>query len=276
MQDLYAILGVGRDSSNAAIKAAYRELAKQSHPDLHVGDGEAENRTKEINYAYTILGDPSLRAAYDDELDTLSAKERKVAFMNVTAVAAGIAFFAIAAGVLAYTVTRLHSADRHQQTAEARRLGQTQIATVGVPESAIERSPVAAAEVPQAGSVLEDPAHAAGAEQAEAPVQETEHAALAVAPRPEIGAAPAAAQEAVVASANAKAQVEPEQHAAAPVTAATEVAAAAGAIETALAGPEQHARRSRVRRAANGGGGRGSHGAYGKGGRFKRPGARRA
>ncbi len=95
MQDLYAILGAGRNSSNAAIKAAYRELAKQSHPDLHLGDGAAEDRTKEINYAYTILGDPESRAAYDGQLDLAAAREQRTAFVNNAAIAAGIAFFAI-------------------------------------------------------------------------------------------------------------------------------------------------------------------------------------
>ena len=103
------------NSSNAAIKAAYRGLAKQSHPDLHLGDGEAENRTKEINNAYTILGDPVLRAAYDEELDMLSAKERKVAFMNASAIAAGIAFLAIAAA----------RADVHGNAAAPRRSAST-------------------------------------------------------------------------------------------------------------------------------------------------------
>ncbi len=215
MRDLYAILDVGRDSSNAAIKAAYRGLAKQSHPDLHLGDGEAESRTKEINNAYTILGDPGLRAAYDEELDMLSAKERKVAFMNAAAIAAGIAFFAIAAGALMFTVTRLHDGDRHPQSAEAPRTGQTRIATIGVPESAFANSPVAVAEVPRKSSAPEEPARDATAGQNDAPVQETEHAALVAAPKPETSpasSAPAAsAPKRSAAVAVAKAGVGPDR-----------------------------------------------------------------
>ena len=215
MRDLYAILDVGRDSSNAAIKAAYRGLAKQSHPDLHLGDGEAENRTKEINNAYTILGDPVLRAAYDEELDMLSAKERKVAFMNASAIAAGIAFFAVAAGALMFTVTRLHHGDRHPQSAEAGRPGQTRIATIGVPESALANFPVAVAEAPQKSSAPEEPAGDAAAGQNDAPVQETEHAALVAAPKPEISpasSAPAApAPKLSTVAAVAKAGVEPDR-----------------------------------------------------------------
>jgi DnaJ-domain-containing protein 1 len=212
MRDLYAILDVGRDSSNAAIKAAYRELAKQSHPDLHLGDGEAENRTKEINNAYTILGDPLLRAAYDEELDMLSARERKVAFMNASAIVAGIALFAVAACAL-FTVTRLHHGDR--QRAEAGRPAQTRIATIGVPESALANFPAAVAEAPRMSSAPEEPAGELAAIQNDAPAQEKEHASVVAAPKPEISSAssaPAApAPKLNTVAAVAKAGVEPER-----------------------------------------------------------------
>jgi DnaJ-domain-containing protein 1 len=212
MRDLYAILDVGRDSSNAAIKAAYRELAKQSHPDLHLGDGEAESRTKEINNAYTILGDPVLRAAYDEELDMLSARERKVAFMNASAIAAGIVFLAIAATALMFTVARTHHGDRHPQGAEAGRPAQPRIATIGVPESALANFPATVAETPRTGSAPEEPAADAAPGQNDAPAQETEHASLVAAPKPEISpasSAPAAKLNTVAAV--AKAGVEPER-----------------------------------------------------------------
>jgi DnaJ-domain-containing protein 1 len=215
MRDLYAILDVGRDSSNAAIKAAYRELAKQSHPDLHLGDGEAENRTKEINNAYTILGDPVLRAAYDEELDMLSARERKVAFMNASAIAAGVVFLAIAATALTFTVTRLHHGDRHPQGAEAGRPAQTRIATIGVPESALANFPAAVAEAPRTSSAPEEPAGDAAAGQSDAPEQEPVHAAIVAAPKPEISpasSAPAApAPKLNTIAAVAKAGAEPER-----------------------------------------------------------------
>jgi hypothetical protein len=209
MRDLYAILDVGRDSSNAAIKAAYRELAKQSHPDLHLGDGEAENRTKEINNAYTILGDPVSRAAYDEELDMLSARERKVAFMNASAIVAGIALFAVVACAL-FTVTRLHHSDR--QRAEAGRPAQTRIATIGVPESALANFPATVAEAPRMSSAPDEPAGEAAAIQNDAPAQETEHAAVVAAPKPEISPALSApAPKLNMVAAVAKAGVEPER-----------------------------------------------------------------
>jgi DnaJ-class molecular chaperone len=65
MQDLYRILNVGRDADAAAIKAAYRKLAKQLHPDRNPGDSQAERRFKELSRAYDILSDPDKRAQYD-------------------------------------------------------------------------------------------------------------------------------------------------------------------------------------------------------------------
>jgi DnaJ-class molecular chaperone len=65
MQDLYRILNVARDADAAAIKAAYRKLAKQLHPDRNPGDAQAERRFKELSRAYDILSDPGKRAQYD-------------------------------------------------------------------------------------------------------------------------------------------------------------------------------------------------------------------
>ncbi len=69
MKDYYRILGVSRDASQEEIKKAYRELAFKYHPDRNPGDSEAEERFKEINEAYQILGDPRKRSEYDRMLD---------------------------------------------------------------------------------------------------------------------------------------------------------------------------------------------------------------
>ena len=63
--DYYQTLGVPRGADDAAIKAAYRRLAKECHPDRHGGCTDQEARFKEISEAYECLKDPQKRAAYD-------------------------------------------------------------------------------------------------------------------------------------------------------------------------------------------------------------------
>jgi DnaJ-class molecular chaperone len=65
MKDPYEVLGVQKTDSDAAIRAAYRKLAKRHHPDLNPGKPEAAERFKEINAANDILSDTEKRARYD-------------------------------------------------------------------------------------------------------------------------------------------------------------------------------------------------------------------
>src|SRR4249919_2112687 len=64
-RDYYEVLGVTRTSTEVELKAAFRKLAMQHHPDRNPGDNDCEHRFKEINEAYDILKDPNKRAAYD-------------------------------------------------------------------------------------------------------------------------------------------------------------------------------------------------------------------
>ena len=64
-QDYYDLLGLQRGADDHAIKAAYRRLAKECHPDRHNGCRDQEARFKAISEAYDCLKDPQKRAAYD-------------------------------------------------------------------------------------------------------------------------------------------------------------------------------------------------------------------
>ncbi len=65
MRDPYEVLGVQRGASAAAIKSAYRKLAKKHHPDANKGDPKAANRFAEINSANEIIGDEDKRKQFD-------------------------------------------------------------------------------------------------------------------------------------------------------------------------------------------------------------------
>ena len=64
-RDPYSILGVSEGAGQDEIKKAYRKLAKKYHPDANPGDRSAEERFKEIQDAYDIVGDPGKREKYD-------------------------------------------------------------------------------------------------------------------------------------------------------------------------------------------------------------------
>jgi DnaJ domain/PilZ domain len=68
VEDLYALLGVRRDATQEQIRAAYRKLATQLHPDVS-DDPDAEERFVLVNKAYRILRSPDVRRRYDDMLD---------------------------------------------------------------------------------------------------------------------------------------------------------------------------------------------------------------
>lgn len=64
-RDYYEVLGIEKNADDAAIKKAYRVLAKKYHPDMNPGDAEAEKKFKEASEAYAILSDPEKRRQYD-------------------------------------------------------------------------------------------------------------------------------------------------------------------------------------------------------------------
>ena len=63
--DPYKILGVDKKASQEEIKKAHRKLVRQYHPDHNPGDAKAEERFKEIQAAYDVVGDPDKRKQFD-------------------------------------------------------------------------------------------------------------------------------------------------------------------------------------------------------------------
>ena len=64
-KDYYKILGVEKNADDKTIKAAYRKLARKHHPDVNPDEPKAEERFKEINEAYEVLGSAEKRQKYD-------------------------------------------------------------------------------------------------------------------------------------------------------------------------------------------------------------------
>ena len=64
-RDYYEVLGVDKNADDAALKKAYRALAKKYHPDMNPGDKEAEKKFKKASEAYAVLSDPEKRRQYD-------------------------------------------------------------------------------------------------------------------------------------------------------------------------------------------------------------------
>ena len=78
MKDPYQILGVQKSDDTAAIRAAYRKLAKTHHPDLNPGKPEAVERFKEISVAYELLSDVDKRGKFDrGEIDAAGNEMRR-------------------------------------------------------------------------------------------------------------------------------------------------------------------------------------------------------
>jgi len=73
---LYEILEVSPTARPAVIRAAYRCLAQDYHPDRNPGDTEAAARMAMINHAYSVLGDPLQRVRYDEKFAIRAAERR--------------------------------------------------------------------------------------------------------------------------------------------------------------------------------------------------------
>lgn len=68
--NFYTVLGIKKSASPKEIKTAYRNLAKKHHPDKNQNNPKAEDYFKEVQYAYTILSNPTKRKLYDLKFGT--------------------------------------------------------------------------------------------------------------------------------------------------------------------------------------------------------------
>lgn len=102
MRSLYRALGIRPGADEAQIKAAFRQLAKRSHPDLNAGDTDSSERFKEIHQAYRLLRDPQTRAVLDFIAVEARAVDRRRWLMTVGTMA--IAFVLTLGGGLLFLV----------------------------------------------------------------------------------------------------------------------------------------------------------------------------
>jgi curved DNA-binding protein CbpA len=84
MRDPYEILGVQKNATPAAVKSAFRRLAKKLHPDANRTDKAAATKFAELNAAYEIVGDEGKRKAFDrGEIDAEGSRARALAAVRV-------------------------------------------------------------------------------------------------------------------------------------------------------------------------------------------------
>jgi DnaJ-like protein len=127
VQQLYEVLGLRPGADDAEIKAAFRSLAKQLHPDLNPGDVDAEQRLRAVISAYQALSDPPSRAAYDAHLASqhslrrwqLGARGTTMLTVFALTVATGLYWRQLTGAVLGgHSAAWLSATDKHPPDAE--------------------------------------------------------------------------------------------------------------------------------------------------------------
>jgi curved DNA-binding protein CbpA len=100
---LYEVLGIAPTAAEPDIKAAYRALARQLHPDVNAGDATSAGRLAEVNGAYATLANAEARAAYDRDLARHQSESRR---RLATFAATGAATFVLTTGLVTFAVRR--------------------------------------------------------------------------------------------------------------------------------------------------------------------------
>jgi hypothetical protein len=100
---LYEVLGVAPAATEPDIKAAYRALARQLHPDVNAGDATSAGRLAEVNDAYATLANAEARATYDRDLARRQSEARR---RLATFAATGAATFVLTTGLASFAVRR--------------------------------------------------------------------------------------------------------------------------------------------------------------------------
>ncbi len=98
MKDPYRILGVSRTATEAEIKKAYRSLAKEYHPDRNPNNPKVADIFKNINAAYSLLGDPENRRRYDRRRDGRGRRPARLCSSSPAAAPRGFEGFRRGAG----------------------------------------------------------------------------------------------------------------------------------------------------------------------------------
>ena len=80
----YSILGLKRNATHAEIKAAYKKLAIQYHPDKHQGNTYFEEQFKQVSAAYQVLSNPNKRYSYDQKLEYVAQQQRAQQYAQTT------------------------------------------------------------------------------------------------------------------------------------------------------------------------------------------------
>jgi hypothetical protein len=162
VRNLYKVLGIASTADDLRIKSAFRRRALTTHPDLHPGNGEAEERFRELMQAYAVLRDATARAAYDAHLARQRSQARR---RFVQSAAVMVATFVLTTSSAVF-LAGLQGINVHSETWQIATAWLTSVevepATPGRPgiTEAVKAPPMTPAMAPATGSPSKAPSRA--------------------------------------------------------------------------------------------------------------------